>query len=160
MRRPVSNITGKPTIPVPGRLDIAVLQQLADNVRERLRQLDAEATYLRSIADNGTPKQTIAALEAAILSLRQQLVLLAQQVDAIENEDATGVSAGSTTIIVQHDEYEETSGPVTPPRLDQVPPAMAPVQFNGQQAISLAIENRTSDPGTPTTGQIWLRTDL
>lgn len=80
MRRPVSNITGKPTIPVPGRLDLAVLQQLADNVRERLRQLDAEATYLRSIADNGTPKQTIAALEAAILSLRQQLVLLAQQV--------------------------------------------------------------------------------
>ena len=59
MRRPVSNITGKPTIPVPGRLDLAVLQQIADNVRERLRQLDSETTYLRSIADNGTSADTI-----------------------------------------------------------------------------------------------------
>jgi len=32
--------------------------------------------------------------------------------------------------------------------------------FNKQQAVNLAIENRTSDPATPATGQIWLRTDL
>ncbi len=34
------------------------------------------------------------------------------------------------------------------------------VNFNDQQALSFRIENRTSDPGTPTTGQIWIRTDL
>lgn len=34
------------------------------------------------------------------------------------------------------------------------------VNFNDQQATSFRIENRTSDPGTPTVGQIWLRTDL
>jgi len=34
------------------------------------------------------------------------------------------------------------------------------VEFNKQQATQLAVENRTSDPGTPATGQIWLRTDL
>lgn len=34
------------------------------------------------------------------------------------------------------------------------------VDFNGQQATSLVVENRTDDPGTPVDGQIWLRTDL
>lgn len=34
------------------------------------------------------------------------------------------------------------------------------VNFNDQQATSFRVENRTSDPGTPTVGQIWVRTDL
>jgi hypothetical protein len=34
------------------------------------------------------------------------------------------------------------------------------VGFNGQQALSFRFENRTSDPGSPATGQVWLRTDL
>lgn len=34
------------------------------------------------------------------------------------------------------------------------------VQFNQQQALQLVIENRTSDPGSPVAGQVWLRTDL
>jgi hypothetical protein len=29
-----------------------------------------------------------------------------------------------------------------------------------QQAVSFRLENRTSDPSSPTVGQIWLRTDL
>lgn len=37
---------------------------------------------------------------------------------------------------------------------------VASVQFSQQQALQLRIENRTSDPGTPAVGQIWLRTDL
>lgn len=36
----------------------------------------------------------------------------------------------------------------------------ASVEFNGQQALTFRIENRTSDPGSPSAGQIWLRTDL
>ncbi len=38
--------------------------------------------------------------------------------------------------------------------------ADGPVDFAKQQATALVIENRTSDPGTPVNGQIWLRTDL
>ena len=34
------------------------------------------------------------------------------------------------------------------------------VEFATQQALQLAVENRTADPGTPVDGQIWLRTDL
>ena len=34
------------------------------------------------------------------------------------------------------------------------------VDFSQQQAISFRVENRTSDPASPATGQIWLRTDL
>ena len=79
MRRPVSNITGKPTIPVPGRLDLAVLQQLADNVRERLRQLDAEAAYLRSIADSATAQASFVGLQQSIATLQAQVAALAQQ---------------------------------------------------------------------------------
>ncbi|KKW45641.1 MAG: hypothetical protein UY96_C0017G0042 [Parcubacteria group bacterium GW2011_GWB1_56_8] len=30
----------------------------------------------------------------------------------------------------------------------------------GQQAVSFVLENRTDDPGSPATGQMWLRTDL
>lgn len=37
---------------------------------------------------------------------------------------------------------------------------VASVDFNGQQATNFRIENRTSDPGSPAVGQIWLRTDL
>lgn len=36
----------------------------------------------------------------------------------------------------------------------------ATVNFNDHQALSFRIENRTSDPGSPTVGQLWLRTDL
>jgi hypothetical protein len=38
--------------------------------------------------------------------------------------------------------------------------ATGAVDFGQQQAVALRIENRTSDPGSPATGQIWLRTDL
>jgi hypothetical protein len=34
------------------------------------------------------------------------------------------------------------------------------VNMNQQQILNLVIENRTSDPGSPVTGQVWLRTDL
>lgn len=44
--------------------------------------------------------------------------------------------------------------------LDTVPAPVAAVNFNGQQATTFLIENRTSDPGSPSTGQLWLRTDL
>lgn len=34
------------------------------------------------------------------------------------------------------------------------------VEGRGEQAKTFVIENRTSDPASPITGQLWLRTDL
>lgn len=36
----------------------------------------------------------------------------------------------------------------------------ASMDCNGQQMLSMRVENRTSDPISPTMGQVWLRTDL
>lgn len=46
------------------------------------------------------------------------------------------------------------------PKLNECAAPDGNVNFNQKQAITLVIENRTSDPGTPVDGQIWLRTDL
>src|SRR5205085_9183314 len=46
------------------------------------------------------------------------------------------------------------------PVLNGITAPTGAVNFNGQQATSLLIENRTSDPVSPATGQVWLRTDL
>jgi hypothetical protein len=45
-------------------------------------------------------------------------------------------------------------------KLNEIDSPTGSVNFNDQQATSFRIENRTSDPVSPTTGQIWLRTDL
>lgn len=45
-------------------------------------------------------------------------------------------------------------------RLDQMAAPSASVDFADQQALSFRLENLTGDPGSPATGQIWLRTDL
>lgn len=37
---------------------------------------------------------------------------------------------------------------------------VAAVEFAQQQALQFVVENRTSDPGSPVPGQLWLRTDL
>jgi hypothetical protein len=44
--------------------------------------------------------------------------------------------------------------------LDTIPAPVAGVSFNGQQATSLLIENRTDDTGCTQVGRVWLRTDL
>jgi hypothetical protein len=45
-------------------------------------------------------------------------------------------------------------------RLDQLAAPVGSLDMNKQQAVSLCVENRTSDPSSPGIGQIWLRTDL
>ncbi len=44
--------------------------------------------------------------------------------------------------------------------LDAFANPVASLDFAQQQTLQFVIENRTSDPGSPATGQIWLRTDL
>lgn len=77
---------------------------------------------------------------------------------------ATG-SAGATgpagaTIWLPGEDGEDAASFMTPRRLDEGPLPTASVSFNDQQALSFRVENRTSDPSSPTVGQIWLRTDL
>lgn len=64
------------------------------------------------------------------------------------------------TMWLPGEDGEDAASFMTPRRLDEGPLPTASVSFNDQQALSFRIENRTSDPGAPTTGQIWLRTDL
>jgi len=52
------------------------------------------------------------------------------------------------------------SGAIASATLDDLAAPVASVDFAQQQALQFVIENRTSDPGSPATGQIWLRTDL
>lgn len=44
--------------------------------------------------------------------------------------------------------------------LDSFADPVASVDFSQEQALQFVIENRTSDPVSPVTGQLWLRTDL
>jgi hypothetical protein len=44
--------------------------------------------------------------------------------------------------------------------LDTFANPVASMDFAQQQSLQFVIENRTSDPGSPVTGQIWLRTDI
>jgi hypothetical protein len=44
--------------------------------------------------------------------------------------------------------------------LNAIAAPVGSVNFNDQQALAFRIENRTSDPVSPSLGQIWLRTDL
>lgn len=86
---------------------------------------------------------------------------------ATQNGTFSGTSSGTNT----GDQTITLTGPVTgsgtgsfattiAATLDTIPAPVASVGFNDQQATSFRVENRTSDPGSPTTGQLWLRTDL
>lgn len=44
--------------------------------------------------------------------------------------------------------------------LDVFANPVAVMDFNQQQTLQFVLENRTSDPASPVSGQIWLRTDL
>lgn len=44
--------------------------------------------------------------------------------------------------------------------LDTFANPVAAMDFAQQQSLQFVIENRTSDPGSPVAGQLWLRTDL
>lgn len=44
--------------------------------------------------------------------------------------------------------------------LDTFANPVASLDFAQQQTLQFVVENRTSDPGSPVAGQLWLRTDL
>jgi hypothetical protein len=72
--------------------------------------------------------------------------------------DAANAAAQLATLGAAASVHTHVAGDL--PSLDGITAPVASVNFNGQQATSFRIENRTSDPGSPAVGQIWLRTDL
>lgn len=64
------------------------------------------------------------------------------------------------SVFMPYEDFDAHEQMMTPRQMDTMDPPNASVNFNSQQAVSFRVENRTSDPGSPTTGQIWLRTDL
>ena len=70
----------------------------------------------------------------------------------------TGAVTYAKTTGVAPSSHSHTAGDL--PSLNNLTAPSGSVNFNDQQATSFRIENRTSDPGTPTVGQVWLRTDL
>ena len=68
------------------------------------------------------------------------------------------LTAGTGIVIV--DSGAGAAVTVSTNTLDTIPDPVASVDFAQQQALRFRIENRTSDPGSPAVGEIWLRTDL
>jgi hypothetical protein len=67
--------TGRPAIPIPGALDLRVIQQSIGNIAERLRQIDAQVALLNSYATGSKSA-------AEIQQLRQQIAALSAQIEA------------------------------------------------------------------------------
>lgn len=77
----------KPSIPIPGALDLRVLQQAIGNIAERLRQLDAQAATLTSYATNSKTASSLTILNQKIAELTERINDLDAAVAAI-GEDA------------------------------------------------------------------------
>lgn len=79
-------------------------------------------------------------------------------------QDATEVQGLIDTAIADLPTNAEAEtiaeGVVAAAKLNELTAPDGSVNFADQQALSFRIENRTSDPASPTVGQVWLRTDL
>lgn len=106
------------------------------------------ATYIVQTGDAG-------------LSAEQALDVLATGL--VKNTTGTGV----LSIAVANTDYADAThasrhknGGADEILLHELGEPTASVEFSQQQALQFVVENRTSDPGSPVTGQLWLRTDL
>jgi hypothetical protein len=102
----------------------------------------AAATHAHAISD-------VTALQTALDNKLDDSQATAFGLSLLDDADA---AAGRTTLGLGAAALAAT--------LDAIPAPVASVNFSGQQTVSFRIENRTSDPGAPSAGQIWLRTDL
>jgi hypothetical protein len=97
----------------------------------------------------------------ATLSAEQALSLLGTGL--LKNTTGTGVLsigvAGTDYAAAAHaTQHKDGGGDVL--LLHELGDPSAAVEFAQQQGLQFCVENRTSDPASPATGQLWLRTDL
>jgi hypothetical protein len=121
---------------LPSRELVEIIQRLKDAIGGAGGSVSDGDKGDIVVSGAGAVWELDAALEAALLS----------------RANHTGTQAAAT--------ISDLAATVQAYTLDLFADPVASVNFNGQQALSFVIENRTSDPGSPTTGQIWLRTDL
>ena len=73
--------------------------------------------------------------------------------------DAISRAAASGGLISLHAPTHKNGG-TDPLKLNEFANPTGSVEFAQQQGVQFRFENRTSDPGSPAVGQVWLRTDL
>ncbi len=96
----------------------------------------------------------LAGAEAGLMSAADKTKLDAQASNAALRDRTTHTGVQPSTTI------SDLAATVQAYPLDVFADPVASVQFAQQQALQFVIENRTSDPGSPAVGELWLRTDL
>ena len=104
-----------------------------------------------------------AAAQLTTLGISAYIQTLLDDADASTAQTTLGISTFVKTLLDDADASTArgTLGAMAATTtLDAIPIAVASVDFGSQQAKNFRFENRTSDPGSPAVGQVWLRTDL
>lgn len=99
---------------------------------------------------------TLTALAGAATGVGTYIYFTAADVAAVDNISALGrnlVDDGTTASM-------HTTLALSALTLDFFADPVASLDFAQQQTLQFVVENRTTDPGAPVTGQMWLRTDL
>jgi hypothetical protein len=108
----------------------------------------SDATYIVQTANAGlSAEQALSTLTTGVVKVTNGTGVLSTAVadtDYAAATHATRHKNGGADEILLHELGEPTSS----------------VEFAQQQGLQFVVENRTSDPGSPVTGQLWIRTDL
>lgn len=108
----------------------------------------ATATYITQTADAGlSAEQALSSLATGVVKVTTGTGVLST---AVANTDYAAAAHAS----------RHKNGGADELLLHELGEPTASVEFAQQQALQFVIENRTSDPVSPVTGQLWLRVDL
>lgn len=111
------------------------------------RQLDAALDYLEGLSGGATNLAYVAATRTVTSDTGTDATL-------------TLVDVSNPGLMASADKTALDSAMQPGDPLSDLGLPVSAVGFNQQQAVNFVIENRTSDPGSPVAGQIWIRTDL
>lgn len=135
---PFSRLLSRETPDVAARKELEEVvkwfQEELERLRDAINTTDAESDTLN--------QETIDAVYQQILILQQSIAALA------------GTPFGLSLLQLLNAQELRVAAELE--TLDQVPQPILPVEFAQQQALQFVVENRTTDPLTPVTGQIWV----